>query len=84
MKVWITKYAFDKGILAGTIDESELRNNRRYKEVWFNFGNYDSMVERYDIHKTKEAAIAKAEEMRKNKIESLKNQILKLEDMKFE
>lgn len=34
-------------------------------------------------HLTKEAAIKKAEEMRAEKIESLKNQIAKLEKRKF-
>lgn len=35
-------------------------------------------------HETKESAIAKAEEIRKKKINSLKKQIEKLEKMKFE
>lgn len=36
-----------------------------------------------DWHRTKESAIAKAEEMRKKKIASLKKQIEKLEKMEF-
>ena len=36
------------------------------------------------MHCNKESAIQKAEEMRQKKIESLKNQIQKLEEMRFE
>lgn len=46
------------------------------------FGRY-FYVEGRDWHRTKESAIAKAEEMRMKKIKSLKKQIEKLEKIKF-
>ena len=45
-------------------------------------GNH--FFERTEYHETKESAIQKAEEMRQKKIESLKKQIKKLEEMRFE
>lgn len=44
----------------------------------------DSFLYKKDFEKDKEAAIAKAEQMRQKKISSLKRQIEKLEKMKFE
>lgn len=80
MKVWITKYALTQGILERSIrsfdDETaeditggHLRAKYYYKGEW---------------HESKISAIAKAEEMRKKKISSLKKQIEKLEKIKFE
>lgn len=79
MKVWITNYALTKGILEkeatecgdGMINTGEKLGN-------FFHGEGD------EWHRTKESAIKKAEEMRLKKIASLKNQIVKLEKMKFE
>lgn len=78
MKIWITKYALTQGILEkdvifyedGTVREAE--------------GKFPIFYHRDEYHKTKESAIAKAEEMRKKKIASLKKQIEKMEKMKFE
>lgn len=88
MKVWITKYALTDGILEGEALE---------KHCEFGFGIIKSQTKylcrsKYgnqyldigDFCFTYESAIQKAEEMRQKKIESLKKQIKKLEEMRFE
>ena len=81
MKVWITKYALTRGIIEadGELTSSDsvsiLNRDLSLPTHWFYKG---------DWHSDKESAIAKAEEMRQKKIESLKKQIEKLEEMKFE
>lgn len=81
MKVWITKYALTKGIieadakLTSSNSVSIMELNTDLKMHWFYKG---------DWHSDKESAIKKAEEMRQKKIESLKKQIQKLEEMRFE
>lgn len=85
MKVWITKYALTQGIEEVDLTQvasfkiehgylSFYRKNSQLPEVYF----------KNDWCDTKEQAINKAEEMRKKKIESLKKQIAKLENIKFE
>lgn len=78
MKVWITKYALTSGILereAEVCTDSTISvKGTGYCTVCFH-GN--------EWHKSRESAIAKAEEMRKKKIASLKKQIEKLEKMEF-
>lgn len=79
MKVWITKYALTQGIFEAEADESEIfRGMIAVSPFEFYHG------EGKEWHKTKESAISRAEEMRKKKISSLKKQIKKLENMKFE
>lgn len=80
MKVWITKYALTRGILEmecaqfGDISVKEVGNP--FPTYYHGEGN--------EWHRTKESAIQKAEEMRQKKIASLKKQIKKLEEMRFE
>lgn len=78
MKVWITKYALTQGIIEADgvrtsqgiyIKNSGLNTDYFYGSDWY-----------FD----KESAIKKAEEMRQKKIASLKKQIEKLEEMRFE
>lgn len=80
MKAWITKYALTQGIserdirsfddeTAEDITGGHLRAQYYHKGEW---------------HKSRSVAIAKAEEMRNKKIASLKKQIEKLENMKFD
>lgn len=78
MKAWITKFALTKGII-----EKEVENcgEGMVKESENHFPTYYHGT---DWHTDKQCAIAKAEEMRKEKIASLKKQIEKLEKMKFE
>ena len=80
MKVWISKYALTQGIIETEAKKTSSDSISITKECktptnWFYKG---------DWHETKEAAIAKAEEMRQKKIASLKKQIEKLEGMKFD
>lgn len=79
-KVWITKYALTKGIIEteGRISNScpGLLDAKGITNYLHGEGN--------EWHRTKESAIAKAEEMRQKKIESLKSQIEKLEKLRFE
>ena len=79
MKVWITKYALTSGIL-----EKEVKDfgDGSVREIENSFPIYYH-GEGKEWHRTKESAIAKAEEMRKKKIASLKKQIEKLEKMEF-
>lgn len=78
MKVWITKYALTKGILIKEAEECDFNGMIKAK-----YGSYYHGEGR-EWHRTKESAIKKAEEMRQKKIQSLKNQIEKLEKMEFE
>ena len=78
MKVWITKYALTRGII-----ESEIISQ---DPIWSVFKNNISMytreVKKY-CHASLKDAKLRAEEMRQKKIASLKNQIEKLERMRF-
>ena len=80
MKVWITKYALTDGIIEA--------DGKPYGFEWVE-ASWDNGRKRGDFEwgewfDTKERAIKKAEEMRREKIESLKKQIKKLEEMRFE
>ena len=80
MNVWITKYALTDGIVEvmGTRDPFSggfFVMKGLYKKERFYEGDY---------FKSKQSAIKKAEEMRQKEIESLKKQIKKLEEMRFE
>lgn len=80
MKAWITKYALTSGIIQ---IEGEITENGLLYDIHTSFPTYYH-GEGNEWHRTKESAIAKAEEMRQKKIESLKKQIKKLETMTFE
>lgn len=80
MKAWITKYALTSGIIEM---EGEITNSGSLYDMNAGFPTYYHGEGR-EWHRTKESAIAKAEEMRQKKIASLKKQIEKLEKMKFE
>lgn len=81
MKVWISKYSLTQGLYS---DECEIgrtlatpcANNSKYPYRWYHGKGIQ-------WHLTKEEAIAKAEDMRKRKIDSLKKQIAKLEKLDF-
>lgn len=80
MKVYITKYALSKGIF-----ELEVEQSKNFPDMVCGF-IYDDHYhgEGIEWHRTMEAAITRAEEMRLKKIRSLKKQIEKLERMKFQ
>jgi hypothetical protein len=80
-QVWSTKNALNsKGIefLRGEIKGDNFYYYPDYFSMYYLFG------EGREWHRTKEQAIAAAEEMRKSKIKSLKSQIEKLEKLSFE
>ena len=79
MKVWITKYALTDGII-----ETEGKNisSESFRITEGNFK--DSWFSSKDCFTDKKSAIKRAEEMRQKRIKSLKKQIEKLEEMRFE
>ena len=88
MKVWITKYALTDGISeVEIIAEHKIRENPiEYKRRYLcrNADGDQFYLDGDDFCYTYECAIQKAEEMRREKIASLKKQIEKLEEMRFE
>lgn len=87
MKVWITKYALTDGIIEGeVIEKHTIRENPIETKIRYLCRSKDGeqYLDGSDFCFTYESAIQKAEEMRQKKIESLKSQIKKLEEMRFE
>ena len=79
MKVWITKYALTDGVREMEVEQSE-----NFSEiVRGKSGNDFYHGEGREWHRTYESAVAKAEEMRLKKIDSLKKQIAKWEKKRF-
>ena len=74
---WITAYALTKGILKvnGVVCHSVSGNMIKY-------GQYETAHGK-DWHRTPDAALARAEEMRKDKIASVRKQLTKLENIVF-
>jgi hypothetical protein len=80
MKLFITKYALTKGI-----EEMECEKSRSIETlVSSKVNGYPVCFHKGEWHETRAAAVFKAEEMRKSRIASLKQQLKKLENMKFE
>lgn len=79
MEVYITRYALSDGIL-----EKEAEECDRFPGMIETDDHAYFHGEGKDWTRTKEAAVARAEEMKAKKIKSLKKQIEKLEAMKFE
>jgi hypothetical protein len=79
-KFWVSKYAMTKGIFPVNGEVSEIsRSVLVVKDTW----TYYLHGEGKEWHRTPEAAVARAEEMRTAKIASLKKQIAKVEKMTF-
>lgn len=78
---WITKYALTNGIEAV---QAEWCGDVSAEMITYGYGDgYMHFVHGSDWHRTPEAALARAEEMRTAKIASLKNSMAKLERMTF-
>ena len=75
---WITKYALTEGI---TVEEGEVCSD--ISDTMFSYGNGMNSAHGNDWHRTPEAALAMAEEMRLAKIVSVKKQLSRLECMTF-
>ncbi len=75
---WVTKYALNSGIrlLSGVV------RHEISSEMFVSEGNHFAWHGK-DWHRTPEAALARAEEMRLSKIESLKKSIKKMEGLKL-
>ena len=88
MKVWITKYALTDGILEGEALEKHCELGfgitKSQTKYFCRSKNGEQYLDIGDFYFTYESAINKAEEMRQKKIASLKKQIEKLEEMRFE
>lgn len=80
MKVWITKYALSTGIFEMDVEMQSEDGKTVYGKSWEQIFRGQGV----EWCKTKAEAIARGEEMKKKKIDSLKKQIEKLEKMKFE
>ena len=78
MKAWSTKYAMTVGIQQ-VEGESSAPGMFTYKSEY----GFTAYLQGKDWHTTKEAAVARANEMRVKKIDSLRKQIKKLEGMTF-
>lgn len=78
IKAWVTKYALTDGIFVvdGKVSDGYLLY-LGHESVLTSFA-YDD-----DWHRTKEAALARAEQMRMKKIAALRKQLAKLEAMVF-
>lgn len=74
--VWVTKWALTSGIIE---TEAEVRD-----EEMVNCGSRYGYFHGNDWHRTRVAAVQRAEVMRLKKIASLKKQLEKLEKMRFE
>lgn len=79
---WVTKYALTTGIqkVSGTVCHETSSTMLRYSDPANGFKEF---VHGNDWHRTPKAALARAEEMRKAKIASLKKSLAKLESMIF-
>ena len=79
---WVTRYALTSGIqkVTGTVRHETSSAMLSYPGEC---RDWPVSVHGKDWHRTPEAALARAEEMRKNKIASLKKSIAKLEAMTF-
>jgi uncharacterized protein (DUF2336 family) len=81
--IFVTKYALTSGILQRPLDHCD-RENERY--VWVkdaNALNGSMMFAGHDWHRDEASAKARAEEMRKSKIASLRKQLAALEKLTF-
>lgn len=81
MKAFITKYALTAGIQEVDVEQDaaspKLVSSRTGFETSYYWG------EGRDWHRTRESAVARAEEMRQKKLASLSKSIAKLEKLKF-
>jgi len=81
IRAYVTKYALTKGVLE--IDGEVCCDIDDEMFVWTSESGYSMSAHGKDWHRTLDEAIKRAEEMRANKIASLKKSIVKLEEMNF-
>ena len=81
MKIWNTKLALSRGVIE---QDAQFVGDRYATVKWPNGVMEYLHKEGKDWHRTRESAIARAEVMRKAKIASLRDQIVRLEALNFE
>jgi hypothetical protein len=77
VRAWVTKYALTTGI-----EVVDGRVAHKISSDMFCYGNHETAHGK-DWHRTPEAALSRAEEMRANKIKSLHASIKKMEKLEF-
>ena len=82
MKVWISKFAFSKGIYELDVEPSLTSPSMVVCKYANSFPEYFH-GEGKEWHRTRDSAVRKAEEMRTRKIAALKRQLSKLEKLSF-
>jgi hypothetical protein len=80
LNVWITKYALTLGIFNRDVEHCLDISDNMVSDIT---NKYNQCWHKPDWHLTKEEAIARAEDMRVQKIKSLNKAIKKLENIKF-
>ena len=81
IKAWVTKYALTEGI---EVVDAEVCHDVSSQMISYGDKGYGAQFAHgKDWHRTPEAALTRAEEMRKAKIASLRKSIEKLERMTF-
>lgn len=84
MRVWITKYALTQGIYEKEAELSFPGNEDMIEVITTTSGPKEFYHHKgKDWHTSREDAVERAEQMREQKILSLKKQIKKLGEMKF-
>ena len=81
IKAWITKYALTEGI--EVVDAEVCGDGDMISYGNVGYGSQYAHGEGKDWHRTPESALARAEEMRKAKIASLRKSIAKMEAITF-
>ena len=86
--IWVTRYALSSGIFSVEATLHTSRADGRKGPTMASFEREDggsiSFVSKPDWHYTREDAVTRAIEMRRNKILSLKRQIKNLEALTFD
>lgn len=77
-KFWVSKYAMTKGVFPVNAEVSQTSSSMLIVRDMYTYYLHGE-----EWHRTREAAVARAEEMRIAKIASLKKQIAKIEKMTF-
>ena len=80
---WVTSHALITGILVGS---AEVSSDNPHMITFFRHGTNTRLLafgEGREWHRTPEAALLSAEEMRRKKIESLKKSIARIEAIEF-
>ena len=80
--VWVSKYALTKGIIK--VLATKCVSDDSWRKCTLHEGGFPVYLKEGSWHSSPEEAITKAEQMRKNRLASLKKQMKKLEELKFQ